>query len=271
MAIKTEEIIFKSGSARQVSSKPKTVCEIFCYQPDNIEQMPLGNLYIVAELSLVKDCGHLNNLLASLIKREYYLYPERGVIKSFRSALKRANAHLADLAKQGNPEWLGKLHFICASIAKDELLFVQAGQPQAYLARENHLVNLGHRIIPDFQKPHPSKIFSSIITGKIEIGDKMIFATPAINEYLSASGLRQIMAVNNTPEDITAQIEKVMREKEKPSPLAVLVLKSEQETPLSQSTTQNERPRRITTPPIDLNEILKYTDVKRNNNPGKIH
>ncbi|PIW76168.1 MAG: hypothetical protein CO001_02785 [Candidatus Portnoybacteria bacterium CG_4_8_14_3_um_filter_40_10] len=257
MVIKTEEIIFKSGSARQVSNKPKTVCEIFCYQPDNIEQMSLGSLYIVAELSLVKDCGHLNNLLASLIKREYYLYPERGAIKSFRSALKKANAHLADLAKQGNPEWLSKLHFICASIAKDELLFVQTGQPQAYLARENHLVNLGHRIISDSGKPHPSKIFSSIVTGKIETGDKIVFATPTLTELLSPNGLKQILNSNQSLLDVSDQIDKIAREENRIFPLAILLLKAEDDPPLKQKIHTAQQPRKFITPPIDLKEILR--------------
>ncbi len=257
MTIKTEEIIFKSGSARQLSSKPKTVCEIFCYQPDNIEQMPLGNLYIVAELSLIKDCGYLNNLLASLIKREYYLYPERGAIKSFRLALKRANAHLADLAKQGNPEWLGKFHFICASIAKDELLFVQAGQSHAYLARENHLINLGHRIVPDSGKPHPSKIFSSIVTGKIETGDKIVFATPELTELLSPNGLKQILNNHQGLLDISDQIDKIVREENKIFPLAILLLKAEDDPPLEQKVHTAQQPKKFITSPIDLKEIIK--------------
>jgi len=161
------------------------------------------------------------------------------------------------LAKQGNPEWLSKLHFICASIAKDELLFVQTGQPQAYLARENHLVNLGHRIIPDSGKPHPSKIFSSIVTGKIETGDKIVFATPTLTELLSPNGLKQILNSNQSLLDVSDQIDKIAREENRIFPLAILLLKAEDDPPLKQKIHTAQQPRKFITPPIDLKEILR--------------
>jgi hypothetical protein len=257
MVIKTEEIIFKSKPAREFSNKPQTACEIFSYQPENIEQMPLGNLYIVAELSCVKDCSYLANLLASLIKREYYLSPERGAIKSFRIALKKANGHLADLAKQGNLEWLGKFHFICAALAKEDLFFVQAGLPFAYLERQNHLVNLGRKIVPDSGKPHPSKIFSSIVTGKMEIGDKVVFATPMLGEILSANGLKQVLGNSQDLLEVSDQIDKIVREENKTLPLAILLLKIEEDPPLEQRIHTAPKPKKFITPPINLGDILK--------------
>ena len=257
MAIKTEEIILKSRAAKEFSAKPQTICEIFSYQPENIEQLPLGNLYIVAELSCVKDCGHLSNLLASIIKREYYLYPERGALKSFRAALKKANTHLAELAKQGNLEWLGKFHFICASVAKDDMLFVQAGQAHAYVARQGHFMDLTRKIIPESGRPHPSKTFSSIVTGKTEIDDKIVFATPYLTQVISINGLRQILINHDELLDISDQINKIMREQEKISPLAVLLLKIENEEPIEEKTQTTVKPKRFITPPIDLGQILQ--------------
>lgn len=257
MVIKTEEIILKTGQAKQISNQPKTICEIFRYQAENMEQMPLGNLYIVAQLSSIKHCGHLNNLLASLIKREYYLYPVKGAIKSFQAALKKANAHLNELTKQGNQEWLGKLHFIAAALAGPELLFAQAGEPKALLCRENHLTDLSHKIIPETKKPHPSKIFSSLASGNIEPGDKIIFATPAIEEIFSLAGLRQILITEQKLADISDRINKVLREQDKIKQLAILLIQTENEPPIEQKAFLSEKKHRIITPPIDLNELLK--------------
>ncbi|OGZ34424.1 MAG: hypothetical protein A2Y98_03845 [Candidatus Portnoybacteria bacterium RBG_19FT_COMBO_36_7] len=257
MVVKTEEIIFKSRLSREFSNKPQTACEIFSYQPENIEQVPLGNLYIVAELSCVKDCSYLNNLLASLIKREYYLSPERGAIKSFRAALKKANGHLADLAKQGNLEWLGKFHFVCAALAKEDILLVQSGSSYAYHERQSHLVDLGRKIASDSEKPHPSKVFSRIVTGKIETGDKIVFATPKLGELLSASGLKQILGSSQNLLEISDQIEKIAREENKTMALAILLLKIEDDPPLEQKIHMAQKPKKFITPPIDLGEILK--------------
>jgi len=267
MNIKSEEIIFRPGKPR-LAEKAKTICEIFRYQPDNIEQVPLGNLYIVSELVSIKDCGHLNNLLASLIKREYYLYPQRGMAKSFQMTLKKANNYLSDLAKQGNSEWLGKIHFICTTIAGQSIQFAQTGDPKTYLFRQGHFMDLSRKAIPNTRDPHPSKIFSNVVSGNIEAEDILIMATPQIEEIFSANGLKQLFISRPGLPDISDQINKVLREQEKTRCLAILLLQTlqEPEPPASQP----GKGRKIITPPIDLNEILKYTDVKRNNDPEKI-
>jgi len=254
MDIKTEEIISGSSKPKQILTRPRTICEIFRFQPENIEQMPLGDLYIVAELHLIKDCGHLNNLLASLIKREYYSYPNRGAAKSFQAALKKANSHLDELARQGNCEWLGKFHFICAAIAGQNLQFAQAGNSKTYLFRQGHFMDLGRKAIPDTRDPHPSKFFSSVVSGKIEPEDIMIIATPSIDELMSASGLKQLVTSRPGLPDISDQINKVLREQEKIKHLAVLLIQTQEEP---EPASQPDKNREIITPPIDLNEILK--------------
>jgi len=257
MIIKTEEIIFRGADTAFLSRKAKTVCDIFSYQPENIEQTPLGNLYIVTQLSNVKDSGHLNNLLASIIKREYYLSPRKGQFNSLQSALKKSNQHLADLASRGNLEWLGKIHFICASITEKNIFLTQVGDSKAYLFRENHLVNLSHKIIPGSEKPHPSKVFSSVVSGKIETEDKIILATPAINDLFTQSGLRQILINQSNLPNISDQMNRVLREQQKPIPLAILLLKAEADEVILKTNSSTKQIAKTITPPIDLKEIIK--------------
>jgi len=256
MTIRKEEIIYSGGKRGYPSKQAQTVCDIFCYEPENIEQSPLGNLYIVCQLSCVKDCLHLNNLLALLIKREYYSRPAKEAFKSFQAALKKANSHLNDLAKQGSLEWLGKTHFICAAIAGKNLFLAQAGEPLAVLWRQGKTANLSRKIIPENQKPDPRKFFSNVVCGKIEEEDKMILATPFINQLVSETGLKQIFANRFNIADIADQINKILREQKKPSPIAVLLLEAAAEPPLKEKSFL-PKPSHVITPPIDLGEILK--------------
>jgi len=255
MTIKTEEIIFCTKKAKELSNKPQTVCEIFNYQPDNIEQIDLGGLFIVSELNGVKDCGHLNNLLASLIKREYYLYPKNGAHKCFQSSLKKANHHLSALAKEGNLEWLGNLHFICVSIAGQDLFFSQTGNCRAFLWREDHLMDLGKKVIPEPEKPKPTKIFSSIVAGKVENGDKIILSTPGFEELISPQGLRQILIQTPDLAGANDQINRILREQKKTIPLSVLMLDVRPEDPPREKLAATG-PKIFITAPIDLHEII---------------
>ena len=246
--IKTEEILIKSPRNKN------TICDIFLYEPENIEEMALGNLYMVAELTTNEDSLHLVNLLSSLIKREYYASPHRGPIDSLEAGLKKANQALAEVASQGNLNWLGKIHFICAVLNKEQNLFLtQTGIAQAYLYREGKMVNITKKLVPPPDKPHPAKTFQSVISGQVACQDKIIFGTPALFDLLSLPGLKQLFDLPKI-ENASDQINRLLREQKKAAPLGALLLEIAPEEDLIAS------PKNLSdfiTPPIRLEELLK--------------
>ncbi len=244
--IKTEEILIRGPKNKE------TICDIFLYEPENIEEASLGGLYMVAEMTANSSSFHLINLLSSLIKREYYSLPHRGPTESLEAGLKKANATLSDVANQGNLSWLGKLHFICTAIKEKDIFLTQTGSAQAYLCREGELINITKKIIPSTEKPHPAKTFQSVVSGKIEPLDKIIFGTPSIFDFFSPSGLAQLFTLPKI-EQIADQINKVLREQKKPGPLSALLLEIAAEDFSAQGTKQKKD---FITPPIILNEIL---------------
>lgn len=244
--VKTEEILIKGH-------KNKNFCDIFIYTPENIEEAALGNLYMVAELATEKESSQLVNLLNSMIKREYYSLSHRGPLESLEASLKKANTALNELANQGNLEWLGQLHFICAALNKEQELFLtQTGAAQVHLWREGKLSSITRKILPLPEKPHPAKTFQSVISGKIGLTDKLILSTPALFNFLSPPGFKQLFNLPNI-KHVSDQINKLLREHKKPPPLGTLLLEIEEE-PLSESLTA--KPMCRTTPPIRLDEII---------------
>ncbi|MBU1102053.1 hypothetical protein KJ853_00135 [Patescibacteria group bacterium] len=245
--IKTEEILIKGGKNK------KTVCDIFSYEPENIEEASLGNLYMVSELAANDDSDHLISLLSSLIKREYYCQPHRGPLESLETSLKKANQALNDFANQGNLGWLGKLHFICAVINKEKDIFLsQSGRAQAFLCREESITNITKKIIPSPDKPHPAKTFQSVISGNIGPNDKLFFATPALFDFFNPSGFKQLFSFPKI-ELISDQINKTLREEKKVSPFSALLMEIvPEESPLPLADIKKS----FITPPINLEEIL---------------
>jgi hypothetical protein len=246
--IKTEEILIRGPKNKE------TICDIFLYEPENIEEASLGGLYMVAEMTANSSSLHLVNLLSSLIKREYYSLPHRGPTDSLEAGLKKANATLSDVANQGNLSWLGKLHFICAAINKEKDIFLtQTGSAQAHLCREGELISITKKIVPSNEKPHPAKTFQSVVSGKIEPLDKIIFGTPSIFDFFSPSGLAQLFALTKI-EQIADQMNKVLREQKKPDPLSALLLEIvAEDIPIPGA----KQRRDFITPPILLGEIIK--------------
>ena len=246
--VKTEEILIKAPRSKN------TVCDIFSYEPGNIEEASLGSLYMVAELTTNEDSLHLVNLLSSIIKREYYLLPHRGPVESLEAGLKKANQTLNEIANQGNLNWLGKIHFICAALNKEKDLFLtQTGSAQAWLCREGQMVSITKKLVHSVEKPHPAKTFQSVISGTLGPSDKIIFGTPAIFEFFSLPGLKQIFSLPKVSM-ISEQMQKVLREEKKPPTLGALLLEIAADEELLEPA---KGPRTFITPPINLSELLK--------------
>lgn len=246
--IKTEEILIKSGRNIQGG-----IGEIFIYEPENIEESALGNLYLVAELQDGKDSSHLINLLSSLIKREYYSSPHRGPLASLEASLKKANLTLSEFADQGNLGWIGKLHFLCAVLNKEKDLYLtQTGQTRALLCREGTLADITKKTVPPPQKAHPAKTFQSVVSGQVEPTDKLFFLTPGFFNFIDESGFEQILTSPRI-EGIAEQIKKVLREQKKLPLLCALML----EVALEETEASERKNSGFITPPISLEEIFK--------------
>jgi len=246
--VKTEKIILRGPKNKQA------VCDIFIYEPENIEEASLGNLYIVGELTDEGDkSGHLVNLLSSLIKREYYCAPHKGPLDSLESSLKKVNITLNELANQGNLEWLGKLNFVCAALNKEQDLFLtQSGNAQAFLCREGQLASITKKLVPAPQKIHPNKTFQSIISGQVEKGDKIMLTTPNLFRFFNLEGLGELLSLPKI-EFISDQMNRVLREQKKPPSLGTLFLEM---TPDEDFFPAQDPDRQFITPPLSLEEIL---------------
>lgn len=245
MQIKCQEILTKN------SRNKKVFCDIFSYEPETIEESALGSLHVVSELQSDDDSSRLVNLLNSMIKREYYYSPHRGPLESLEISLKKANMSLNEIAKQGNLSWLGQLHLVCAVINKQNILLSQAGQAQAWLWREGEITDITKKYINNPEKPHPAKIFQSVISGKIESWDKFFLCTPAFFNVFNDERRKEIFSMPKI-EYMSEHIQKTIKDQRKTPPFGTLLIEMQpEETSEILKTTDDH-----ITPPIDLNEIL---------------
>jgi hypothetical protein len=179
------------------NKRPKTkgvFCETAIYYPENIEEAKLGCLFILGRLkSANSEPSHVLNLLAANIKKEYYSNPKRGPIKSMEESLKKANGVLIDLAKNGKVDWLEKLNFICAALAKNNLYLTNIGQTKILLMRDGRMTDIGKKLIPIQDKINPQKAFQSVASGKMYINDKIALTTADIFKFIPQKGFRQLL------------------------------------------------------------------------------
>ena len=184
--IEVREIVFSN------SKEGRSFCDVFVYEPENIGEQLLGNLYIIGEIANVSEnSSYLVNLLASIIKKEFYSNVKRTAIESLEAGLHKANSTLSDIAEQGNIDWVGNLNMVCAVYSGSELHLSQAGNCKTLLIRNGQITDIGKSITKE-EKTHPFRTFANIASGELEIEDVALFATPGFFNIFSLEKLRKL-------------------------------------------------------------------------------
>lgn len=150
----------------------------FIFEPENIEEQALGNLYIIGEVTnYSENSSYLVNLLISVLKREFYANSKRSPLDSLENALHKANSTLADFAEQGNIEWINNLNVVIAVLKDGVLHFSQTGYCRVVLVRDGELADISQGLIVPEQTASHLKTFANIASGQLESGDQIVLAT----------------------------------------------------------------------------------------------
>lgn len=188
--------------ARNGFLKPYAVC--FQHLPDNIAREPLGMLAGVMTINdRSEHSAYIVNFLSSLAKKEYYGNPRRDAIESFEAALHKVNIGLAELAKEGNTEWIGTLDAAICVVERNNLHFSVAGNAKVLLFRDRHLSDISEGLA-DSDDDHPMKTFTDVASGKISPSDRILITTPEIFSILSEAELER--SANRLPSDQFEQL-----------------------------------------------------------------
>ena len=151
------------------------VFDSFCYEPENIYEKRMGNLYMLGSLkqALPQNRRFLENL-AKTIKDKFYKTLSVPVEKSLKESLRKANESLEKIAKEGDVSWLGNLTFTVISIKDLELNFTKVGDLKVFLIRKGQLIDIDQKVRFDEIEPYPLKIFGNIVCGKLVEDDTVL-------------------------------------------------------------------------------------------------
>ncbi|MFH0929737.1 MAG: hypothetical protein V1814_00610 [Candidatus Moraniibacteriota bacterium] len=185
---------------------------VFVYEPENFEQQKLGTLFGIIKISdTSEESSFVANLLASVLKKEYFSKTDRAADAAFEAALKKANVALAELARQGSVKWSGKISFAAGALERNNLHFSKLGTTAALLLRGGMIADIGAGMGIETEEAdsHPLKTFSDISSGKVEYSDCLIFATGDLLDIFSLEEIRQNAAFfprDEFPEVISASL-----------------------------------------------------------------
>lgn len=174
----------------------KPYIEMLDYTPENITHKSLGRLLGFFEIKDEnEDSAYIVNFLASVVKKEYFINTKRGPIESFEASLNKINLALAEIAKHGNVNWLGKLDSALCAVEENNLHFSVSGNGKVLLMRNGNLTEISQGLAEKEEAGsnylNPMKTFVNVSSGRLEDGDKIIITTDDIFHIFSLNELKK--------------------------------------------------------------------------------
>ncbi|MCX6730092.1 MAG: hypothetical protein NT058_01175, partial [Candidatus Portnoybacteria bacterium] len=202
MDSKNLNLYFREIAHQDPKSRKDSICGVFSYEATNVEDIQLGNLYIVGKISNIpkkqyRNSDFLLGLLVSVIKREFYSNYQRTTLEALESALQSANIYLADFSKKGHTAWIGNLHLACLVFSRDDIHVGQTGKMIVQLFRSGTVSNISKKFEVT-EELDPNKTFSNIASGKIEKEDKILIATYDLLNVLSTQKIKGLIVRHTT-------------------------------------------------------------------------
>ncbi|MCL5795456.1 MAG: hypothetical protein M1338_03800, partial [Patescibacteria group bacterium] len=153
--------------------------------------------------------SQIGQKIINALSREYLKSANTSDLVNFELALKKVNKTLAQITQSGETDWIGNINAVLAVICDKSMHIAQTGKGEAFLVRDGKVVHITEGAKNEL-KPHPLNTFGDIMSGALKHGDKLMFTSPEILNYVSQEKIRQILA-NHPPFDAASQIGKIIK------------------------------------------------------------
>src|SRR3989344_3490039 len=164
--------------------------DTFLFEPENIFERKLGNLYLAGELEhiLPQNLQFLERV-GSYIKKEYYRVSERSPESALKESLRKANEFLSEEVERGNVQWLGNFHFTALSLKNSFFNFTKVGGFKIFLLRRGQIFDIGKNLEFEEIQPYPLKVFGNIVSGKLAPQDRILVLSKDISDIFSQQNI----------------------------------------------------------------------------------
>lgn len=215
------ELHFNPGKREDI------IFDTFCYKPEDIYEKRLGYLFMAGEISnsLPQNERFLKNL-SRVLKTKFYSLKTKPSQTCLRESLKEANLFLEKIAKEGDVSWISNLNFAILNLSPKPQVntkkaksrkyifnFTRVGEIEIFLARGQKVLNIGKNLEFDEVDPYPLKIFSNVVSGELEWGDRILILSKGISEAFSSQKI--VTKIAKLPYIDQRAINQVLKEVEK--------------------------------------------------------
>lgn len=204
--------------ARLSNQTEEGVVRLYGEQSENFLERQYGRLFVAVDLSFTADTYDVGEVVVDTFEREFYADLNQSVGDSFESALTAVNQTLADLAAEGQNDWVGKLNAVVGVLAEEQVHVSQVGSAHAYLIRGHSTTHISEGLSGSTGEAGPAtaKTFLNVAAGRLELGDKLLFTTAGLHDRVSQRDIQRYLALNAPARAIRKLADHLTAEPNKP-------------------------------------------------------
>lgn len=232
MAVNKDDLAFH-GHPRNIQYTPKVarlsnqtesgIARAIAEESENFLERQYGRLFVVLDVTFTDDTYDVSEVISETMHREFYADLNRTVIDAFENALTAVNQTLADLASEGQNDWVGKLNAVVGVLHENEIHLSQVGTAQAYMVRGHSATHITEGLAQHTGAGATAKTFVNVASGNLEVGDKVLIATAELFYHLSIMDIRRHLYLHPPARAIRKIADQILA-KGMPDRLAVAVV-----------------------------------------------
>jgi hypothetical protein len=195
--------------------------------PPQQSQLKMGKIYAILEISHpTTRARQIGQTIINTLKHSYFQDDSTSDMQNLEKALKNVNETLAQIAQSGETDWIGNMNAVFCLLVDNEAHLATTGRAQAWLIREGRISEIVDSQAQPLQ-PHPLKTFSSLTSGSLVSGDRLILANPKLQNHLSSQDIKE-MVDRPALQEVGEELIKTLR-KAKEKSISLFVIESCQE------------------------------------------
>lgn len=222
-----DELTVKFAKITGRERQPERMLYSGFLESDDPKKAVLGRLFYFIEIIVPWFPNpQIGQAIISTLSESFYYQSSLDPALNLENALRDVNSKLADLSSENQTDFLKNLNSVLGVVKNNELVFSQVGNLSGYLFRKDKISQVTDN--PSLKREvSPLKIFESLITGKLQPGDKILFANNELFNHISLDRIR----INLGSEHIELGLEEVFKHLKKVKGREINVLTFEANTP----------------------------------------
>lgn len=210
------------GQLLIVKKEGRTTVHLFSSHPTPLEEKNLGTVFGLFEIDATDGLQQeIVEGLAREVVDSFYHAEQFNPDRALEQSLQHVNQKIQTILPEVGEDWVKQFAGVVAVIHGTDVHFAAVGRLAAFIIQNNQIIDL-HQA--GAQPPQPLKVFSNLLSGKLNPQSTLFFSTETILDFLSKEKLKRTIT-NIAPDTAVEQLTQLLADDTTNTNFAAFILK----------------------------------------------